>query len=400
MEKRKKVLAAGALVLDVIPVFMEESAGNERTSAGGTVYLKKIDTSIGGSVGNTGIALHRLGAETTVFSKTGGDSLRTLVYDEIKKSGCKHCILKDTKRNTSASVIIAEPGQDRMILHSRGASQNYGIQDIPEKLLKENDLLHFGYPTGMECMYADNGETLSKFYKRAKDFEITTSMDLSFPGIDTPAGKADWHNILKKTLPYVDVFLPSYEELLLILRREEYLSLKKENPQMCMDSIFTEERVSSMAEELLAMGTKIVGIKCGEKGAYVRTGEKEKFQGFGRAAAFDMDQWAEKELFAPSFQISRMISTNGAGDSFVAGFLMGILLERNAFRTLQFASAAAAIRIMSRDGRDGIPEYQEVDRMIDNKLKWAEPHLIKKSWKQDPETGIYEFKEEESENDV
>lgn len=398
-KKEKKVLAVGALVLDIIPIFEELTSEKERTSPGGTIYLKRIDTAIGGSVGNTGLTLHRLGAQTTVFSKIGGDSLGTLVDDEMKKSNCKYYILKDIKMNTSISVIVAKPGQDRMILHNRGASQNYDSQDIPEELLKENDLMHFGYPTGMKCMYSDNGKTLSEFYKRAKEYGLTTSMDLSFPGIYTPAGMADWYSILKKTLPYVDIFLPSFEELLLILRREEYLSLKKEYPEMKMDDIFSQERVSSMAAELLELGVRIVAIKCGEKGAYVRTGKEETIKKIGRAADLNTEQWAEKELFAPPFQIDRMISTNGAGDSFVAGFLQGILLGKDAVHTLQFASAVAAIRIMSVDGRGGIPDYQKVDNVIANKLKWTDLEMEYQYWKQDFKTGVYEHKKEGKKND-
>ena len=50
-KKEKKVLAVGALVLDIIPIFEELTSEKERTSPGGTIYLKRIDTAIGGSVG-------------------------------------------------------------------------------------------------------------------------------------------------------------------------------------------------------------------------------------------------------------------------------------------------------------------------------------------------------------
>ena len=36
------------------------------------------------------------------------------------------------------------------------------------------------------------------------------------------SGHANWHAILKRTLPYVDIFIPSIEEILFMLRRDDY----------------------------------------------------------------------------------------------------------------------------------------------------------------------------------
>lgn len=390
----KKILVAGALVLDVVPVFMESQADKERVAAGGTVYLKRIDTAIGGAVGNTGLALHRLGADTVLFSKVGADDMGHLVKKALESAECRHYVAVEQDMNTSTSVIVAKPGQDRMILHSRGASQKYRPEDIPDDLLKENDLFHFGYPTGMECMYTDGGENLSALYKRVKSFGLTTSMDLSFPGIDTPSGLADWKEILKKTLPYVDVFLPSFEELLLILDRERYLSLKEQYPGMGMKDIFSFDLVSYLAQTLIDMGVKIAVIKCGEIGSYVKTGAAQAFREFGKASEIRTSEWTERELFAPPCRVDQIVSTNGAGDTFVAGFLQGILLGRSAAKTLHFAAATAAARIASPRGRDGIPEYGTIDEKLEKEQKSAavsgqDMTWLDNLWGPDGEPGVF-----------
>jgi hypothetical protein len=53
-QQQKKALVAGTLVLDIIPIFDKGSSANERVTSGGTVYLKGIQTALGGVVGNTG----------------------------------------------------------------------------------------------------------------------------------------------------------------------------------------------------------------------------------------------------------------------------------------------------------------------------------------------------------
>ncbi|MCQ4773290.1 MAG: carbohydrate kinase family protein [Lachnospiraceae bacterium] len=361
MNMKKKVISAGTLVMDVIPEFYPEEGTGERKNAGGTVYLKNIATALGGSVGNTGLAMHDLGADVTLFSRVGDDKFGVIVEEALKETGCKYQVSVSGDLHTSMSIVVAYPHQDRMILHSRGASQRYCEDDIPERLLCENELLHFGYPTGMPCMFEDDGETLSRIFRKVKDAGLTTSMDTSFPGIQTPAGIADWRLILKKTLPYVDLFLPSFEEIYLMLHREEYLKKLDVYPEMKMDQIFSIELVSKMAEELIQMGAAIVVIKCGEKGAYLRTGSEERIKRMGKGCCGI--GWERKELFTTPYQFEEIISTNGAGDTFVAGFLMGVLAEMNPEETVNLASACAAYRISRRNLRE-IKDYHEIEEKV------------------------------------
>ena len=60
---KNSVLVAGTLVLDIIPVFETENPGSERAGAGGTVYLDKIKTQLGGSAGNLAMTLPWMGSK-------------------------------------------------------------------------------------------------------------------------------------------------------------------------------------------------------------------------------------------------------------------------------------------------------------------------------------------------
>src|SRR5712691_2078947 len=72
----------------------------------------------------------------------------------------------------------------------------------------------------MERMYANDGIELAAIFSRVKALGLTTSLDLSMPDPNSAAGRANWHAILRATLPYVDVFLPSAEEILFMPRRQ------------------------------------------------------------------------------------------------------------------------------------------------------------------------------------
>ena len=57
-------------------------------------------------------------------------------------------------------------------------------------------------------------------YARVKALGVTTSLDSC--GIDplSPVGRINWELILERTIPFVDIFMPSAEELCYMLDRE------------------------------------------------------------------------------------------------------------------------------------------------------------------------------------
>lgn len=374
-QPQKTALVAGTLVLDVVPIFPSDATESERVTPGGTVYLDGMQTALGGVVGNTGVALHRLGADVCLFSRIGSDAFGDLAASMLKRTGCRSVVPVVENRSTSSSIILSPPGGDRTILHMRGASQEYGAEDVPQELLAENDMLHFGYPTGMPCMYLDGGETLSALFKRAKRAGMTTSLDTSFPGVETPSALADWRAILQKTLPYVDVFLPSYEELLMLLHRDRYLAVRDAHPNMRMRDILDDALLTRMADELLGMDVGMAVIKCGVAGAYFKAADGGRLGKMGRLAPNDLSGWADRKAWIPSMYVERVRSTNGAGDTFVAGFLLGLLLGGSLERVAGLAAGSAASRLESETGAAGIPHYSQIEKRMQNGWK-TEPFLL------------------------
>ena len=105
-------------------------------------------------------------------------------------------------------------------------------------------------------MYTDNGAELATIFQRVKVMGITTTLDLSMPDPNSVAGRADWHAILGATLPYVDVFLPSAEEILLMLRRQLFDQFAANGlTSRTLDQMETE-MFSELGQTLLDMGAK------------------------------------------------------------------------------------------------------------------------------------------------
>ncbi len=339
-------MVAGTVALDMIPQFPPATCRrDEILMEGKTVYIPDIRFILGGCVSNTGIAMHRLGAETILCSKVGDDPLAGVVRRLLEESGAA-VQLKELKGHASSATIVVTPeGNDRTFWHRRGASQIYALPDISADVAKSCDLFHFGYPTGMTCMYSDGGETLRDLYRGIKQMGLTTSMDLSLPGLTSESAQADWKTILQKVLPYVDVFLPSLEELLLLLHRAYYMDILQQAGADYAIKYIDLSILPDLADEVLAMGPKVFGIKLGEKGIYLRTAQEEAFASFGRLSAVLSPCWYGRELLELPYRPNHFCSANGAGDTAIAGFLAGMMDGCGPEDCLHLATGAAACRI-------------------------------------------------------
>ncbi len=89
--------------------------------------------------------------------------------------------------------------------------------------------------------------------------------------------------------------------------------------------------LTRLGDQLLEMGAKIILLKLGDCGAYLRTADASVLSNLGRARPADLQSWSNRELWAPCFRV-KVVGTTGSGDSTIAGFL-GALLRGLAART-------------------------------------------------------------------
>ncbi len=198
----------------------------------------------------------------------------------------------------------------------------------------------------------------------------TTSLDLSLPDPASPAGRADWPAILRLTLPAVDICAPSIEEILYMLRRSDYDRLKSVGAgspcpgspspgSPCPGNIpITPDLLADLADQLMAWGVKIVLIKLGDQGVYLRTAGREALAALGRGRPADPAAWADRELWAPCFQV-QVVGTTGAGDATIAGFLAALLRGMAPEDALTAAVAVGACNVEAADALSGIRTWDE-----------------------------------------
>ena len=182
---------------------------------------------------------------------------------------------------------------------------------------------------------------------------------MAVPDPASPGGRADWGAILRATLPFVDVFLPSIEEILYMLRRETYEELgAAARRQGCeVLALVTPALLHDVSGQLLDMGVKIAGLKLGERGFYLRTGRRAGLEGMGRAAPAQPAAWAERELWSPCFRVA-VAGTVGAGDATIAGFLAALLRGLGPEDALTAAVAVGACNVEAADALSGVRPWE------------------------------------------
>lgn len=364
-----EVVVAGHICLDIHPILSDCSGAtfDQVFLPGRLINTGLISFSTGGPVSNTGLALHRLGNSTRLVGKVGDDLFGQVILDLIKGEGVYLAdgMVIDPACHTSYSIIINYPGTDRIFLHYPGANDTFTSDDIPYQLLEKASLFHFGYPPIMYNIYRDNGVELEELFHRAKQTGVTTSLDMAFPDPSSDAGKADWTAILSRTLPWVDIFLPSAEEILFMLHRNVYESLCTKASGSDILPLVSPGLLSDLASELIAFGSKIVGFKLGDRGFYLRTTSQKELKKMGRTCPADPREWANRELWAPCFQV-KVAGTTGSGDATIAGFLSALLRGLTSQQAVSAAVAVGACNVEAEDALSGIRSWKQTMVRISN----------------------------------
>ena len=375
-----QVVVAGHICFDVIPSFRhtEPAAIDSLFVPGKLINMGAVKVSTGGPVSNTGIALSILGIHTRLMGKIGDDYFGQGVLELLAGRDAAEGMMVVPGEQTSYTVVIVPPGYDRIFLHNPGANDTFGADDINYDLVAQAGLFHFGYPPLMRRIFENDAEQLVEIFRRVKALGVTTSLDMSLPDASSESGRVDWDRVLRRLLPYVDIYLPSVEETMFMVAREEFDFLNQHAKGHDMLDNLDLDTLPTLGEKLISYGAKIAVIKCGVKGYYIRTRDRAALAAMGAAKPADLDNWASRELHEESFHVPQVAAATGSGDSSIAGFLAAFLNGHTIEESIRIACAVGGQNVQVFDAISGIKTWQETLTMIPG---WKKNHL--------PESGDY-----------
>lgn len=333
---------AGHLCLDLKPGLPRPPD----LSPGALSEVGPLATALGGAVGNVGLALDRLAHRPHLLARCGDDALADLLRTVLARdAGAATPHLIDAADGTSYTVVLNPPDADRTFLHHAGCNHGFVADDLFEGVPEGVPLLHLGYPPLMRGLYHDEGRALATALESLRAHGTAVSLDMALPDPSGPSGRVDWRAFLRRVLPHVDLYLPSWAESWLMLHPGEGVPAP------------TRARAATLTADLLAFGPAVVGLKVGADGIYLRAGDAAP------APLLAAASWREAETHAPSFAVE-VTDTTGAGDATVAGLLSALLEGASVPEAAAFACAVGAAAVEAPDGIAGLPPADELHARV------------------------------------
>ena len=299
-----EIVCLGILVADVLAKPVDEYPGR-----GKLVLADQMELHTGGCATNTGVALAKIGIDTGLVGKVGEDGFGDFVISTVQGHGIdSRGIARDPRNNTSGTMVMIHSDGERSFIHYLGANATLVESDVDFEFVEGAKILHVA---GTFLMPSFDGQPTANVLKKAQQMGITTSLDTAWDS------RGRWMELLAPCLPYMDYAVPSIEEARMVTGRHE---------------------PADVAKALMDRGVKVVGLKMGEDGCYIRSGDAEI-----RIPKYDVDA----------------VDACGAGDAFAAGFLTGVAKGWDLEKTGRFANAVGALCVTAIGATTGIRSLED-----------------------------------------
>ncbi len=283
--------------------------------------VDEISMQVGGCAANAAIGMAKLGFPPAIIGRIGLDGAgnfvrRTLLEENINIEGLK----MDETCCTSSSMIMVDSSGERTIIHALGANAQFCFDDINLEIIKRAKIL---LVAGTFLMPSFDGKGTSDLLRYAKENDVMCCMDTAWDST------GEWLNKIESTLEYLDWFMPSYDEAI---------------------ELTGKKAPAEIAGFLLGKGVKNVIIKLGHEGCFVKEGKKEGY-------------------FVSPFSDAGAVDSSGAGDSFCAGFITGLIQGWSIHDCAVFANAVGAHCVRQLGTTAGIRPMKEILDFIERHPK-------------------------------
>ena len=145
-----------------------------------------------------------------------------------------------------------------------------------------------------------------------------------------------------------------------------YARLLSEAVEGDMISVIPLETVPMLASRVLAMGVKVLLIKAGHRGAYLRTGELQALRAPYSPLRLSNHEGCPHGVWIPPFPVEagRFCNASGAGDCAVAGFLSALLNGIDVKEAGTYAMLAGRDNLYGQDALSGLREWTQMASQV------------------------------------
>jgi sugar/nucleoside kinase (ribokinase family) len=194
---------------------------------------------------------------------------------------------------------------------------------------------------------------------------VVTSLDFSLPDTESESGKIGWLEIMKRVLPFTDIFAPSLEEALQVMMPDEYEKIVSASDNQDIVEQIPFSMLREMGKKIVDCGVKILLVKAAHRGTYLLTGDISKLN-IKKGLNLDEKTWNNREFWCPSYlaEPTKIKNATGAGDTAIAGFLAAILDGENPYVSLKCATMAGRNNLYCNDLYEELTGWDEMTTEI------------------------------------
>lgn len=277
---------------------------------GSEVLAREMRMVLGSASAIFASGIARLGHPVGFVGKTGDDDFGRFCREELQNAGISTDRLLLSSRPTGATVVLSTGG-DRALVTHLGAIADLGYEDLPATLFDGFRHLHLTSYFLQERLRPD----FLRLVRGAKAAGLTVSFD---PNSDP---SQDWS-----------------PEIWEVMRS--------------VDAVFVNEQEAQALTGLLNLSDALAVLSDRTVCAIVK-------QGRNGATAVR----GEERIHLEAFRVDAL-DTTGAGDSFAAGFVHGLLTERSLRDCLLLANATGALSATGLGGTAAQPDRETLSTFL------------------------------------
>ena len=303
---KKKILIVGSSNVDFV------LGVRDMPLPGETLLSHSFDNVPGGKGANQACACGRLGGDSTFLSCVGKNAQGQMLLESLNAAGVNTGFVRvlDGVPTGMAFITVNAAGENAIVVvPGANALCNKAYFEECDKVLKESDIILAQLETPAEDVY--------RLLKQARQLGKTTILN--------PAPAPD--SLPKDVLPAIDYLTPNETEL------SKLTGMPTE----------TMEEIHAAAWKLLEGGVGHVLVTIGSRGVYLcdRNGANQY----------------------PTVKVTP-VDTTAAGDTFNAGFAVGLSEGMPPEKAIAMANRAASLSVTRKGAQTSIPTREEVEASL------------------------------------
>ena len=281
---------------------------------GDTSLVEDFTLAVSGAAGTAVIAAAKMGLQCMAVGGVGADLMGDWVARRLADFEINTDLVQVIPgERTSSSIVTTRADGSRPVLHLKGATRSFYVEDAQFDQATDAEIVHFGGVGLMSRM--DSGQN-AKLARHAKARGATTTVDVF------ASSKSDLQAV-QQILPYTDYFLPSIEEARALSGLED---------------------LNANAKYFMELGAQCCIFTLGGNGAYYQ-------------------DRAGKEFLMPAFDVD-VRCTCGCGDAFNSGIAVALNHGFDAMTAVRFAQAVSALNATGLGSQAGVIDFDSTYKFM------------------------------------